>query len=42
MSGFLASLKEKYNLVAERFELAETGFRITVEPSTICDVATEL
>ncbi|NTU60911.1 MAG: NADH-quinone oxidoreductase subunit C [Caldiserica bacterium] len=42
MSGFLASLKEKYNLVAERFELAETGFRITIDPSTISDVATEL
>ena len=42
MSGFLASLKEKFNLEPERFELAETGFRISIDPANICDVAAEL
>lgn len=42
MSGFLSSLQEKHGITPERFELAETGFRMTIDPSIICDVAMDL
>ena len=42
MSGFLESLKEKFDLVPERFELAEAGFRVSIDQSTVGDVAGEL
>lgn len=42
MNGFLTSLKEKHGLVPERFEIAETGFRLTVDHSIISDVAMDL
>jgi NADH-quinone oxidoreductase subunit C len=38
----MAALLEKNGLILQRFELAETGFKVSVEPSKLVEVATNL